>query len=85
MQQKIEDHDPVPDLFFEVIVTKTGDRLLQVDQVQVMGGNTAGPALSGEITNIGLAADQTLPIIRTPKNFINQEEQRRALCLQAIE
>src|SRR6266516_6334634 len=78
-QLVIEHHAPVMYLFAEMIIANTGYGIGQGDKFQVMGRNDANAMAACKSVDESAAANEALPIIRTAKNFVDQEAQRYGL------
>ncbi len=66
-------------LFAEMIIANTGYGIGQGDEFQVMGRNDANAMAACKSVDESAAANEALPIIRTAKNFVDQEAQRYGL------
>jgi hypothetical protein len=71
----IEHHTPVVHLFAEVVIVDARYGIRQGDEFQVMGRDDTNAMPARESMDIGATPNEALPIIRTAKNFVDQEAQ----------
>src|SRR5262249_20729083 len=67
------------DLFTEVIIVDMRHAIRQRDEFQIVGRDDADAMPTRESTNVGLTANEALPIVCTAENFVDQEAQGKAL------